>query len=135
MQVLEGKGWRLLVDPARHPFPVLIGGETWAAEFSWPEATQLRQLAAELERQLASIADQLMPEESIALELERDLGPGSLWMELEGDRRQWSLRFVLTPAPGRRGLEAGWGPEASAAICAALQGLELTALDHQAGTP
>ena len=127
MQVLEGEGWRLLVDPARHPFPVLIGGDSWAAEFSWAEAAQVRQLAGELERQLASIADQLMPEESISLELERDLSPGSLWMELEGDSRRWSLRFVLTPEPGRRGLEAGWGPDASAAICAALQGLALTA--------
>jgi hypothetical protein len=127
VQVLEGQGWRLLVDPARHPFPVLIGGEAWAAEFSWAEAAELRNLAGELERQLASIADQLMPEESIALELERDLAPGSLWMELEGDSCRWSLRFVLTPPEGRRGLEAGWGPEASAAICAALQGLSLKA--------
>lgn len=117
----------MLVDPARHPFPVLIGGDAWAAEFSWAEAAELRNLAGELERQLASIADQLMPEESIALELERDLAPGSLWMELEGDSRRWSLRFVLTPPEGRRGLEAGWGPEASAAICAALQGLSLKA--------
>ena len=126
MQVLEGEGWRLLVDPARHPFSVLLGGEAWAAEFSWLEAMHLRDLAGELERQLAAIADQLMPEESIALELERDLGPGSLWMELEGHRSHWSLRFVLTPAAGQRGLEAGWGPQASAAICAALQGLAFT---------
>lgn len=117
----------MLVDPARHPFPVLIGGESWAAEFTWAEALELRGLAGELERQLAAIADQLMPEETIALELERDLGPGSLWMELEGDSQHWSLRFVLTPEQGRRGLEAGWGPDASAAICAALQGLALTA--------
>lgn len=87
---------------------------------------QLRQLAGELEHQLAAIADQLMPEEAITLELERELCPGSLWMELEGGPASWSLRFVLTPAPGQRGLEAGWGPGASAAICAALKGLELT---------
>ena len=126
MQVREGEGWRLLVDPARHPFPVLIGGEAWAAEFTWTEARELAQLATELERQLAAIADQLMPEETIVLELERELSPGSLWMELEGERGKWSLRFVLTPAPGRRALEAGWGPRASLAICAALQGLNLT---------
>ena len=126
MQVLEGDGWRLLVDPARHPFPVLIGGEDWAAELTWAEVQELRQLAAELERQLLAIADQLMPEEQIDLELERALNPGSQWMELEGDCRSWSLRFVLTPAPGLRALEAGWGPQASAAITAALQGLALT---------
>lgn len=127
MLVLDGKGWRLRVDPDRHPFPVLMGGDAWAAEFSWAEAAQLRQLAGALERQLAAIADQLLPEEAIELELERELNPGSLWMELVGDSRRWSLRFVLTPAPGRRGLEAGWDPEASAAICAALQGLVISA--------
>lgn len=135
MQVFEGEGWRLLVDPARHPFPVLIGGAAWAAEFTWDEARQLRQLAGELERQLASIADQLMPEEAIALELERELSPGSLWMELEGDRQRWSLRFVLSPSPGRRALEAGWEPQASAAICAALQGLELMESQVLPGSP
>lgn len=127
MQVLEGEGWRLQVDPVRAPFPVLIGGEAWAAEFTWEETLQLRLLIGELERQLLAIADQLMPEEAIALELERELSPGSLWMELQGDGRSWSLRFVLSPAPGCRALEAGWGPQASAAISAALQGLELTA--------
>ena len=126
MQVLEGEGWRLQVNPDRHPFPVLIGGESWAAEFTWAEALELRELAGELERQLAAIADQLMPEETIALELERDLRPGSLWVELEGDSERWSLRFVLTPAPGRRALEAGWTAEASAAVSAALQGLAFT---------
>jgi hypothetical protein len=71
------------------------------------------------------MADQLMPEEQIVLELECELSPGSVWMELEGDSRDWSLRFVLSPAPGRRGLEAGWSPLASSAVSAALQGLVL----------
>lgn len=126
MQVLEGEGWRLLVDPARHPFPVLIGGEAWAAEFTWAEARELRSLAMELEHQLSALADRLMHEEAIVLELERELNPGSLWMELAGDRASWRVRFVLSPAPGCRALEAGWEPQASAAICAALLSVELT---------
>jgi len=139
VQVLEGEGWRLLVDPARHPFSVLIGGEAWAAEFTRAEALELGRLAGALERQHASLADQLMPEESITLELERDLEPGSLWMELEGDRQRWCLRFVLTPAPGRRALEAGWTAQASAAISAAilaaLEGPALTRALSQLSPP
>lgn len=125
MQVLQGAGWRLLVDPAREPFSVLIGGDGWGAEFTVAEGRALGQLAGELERQLAAIADRLLPDEQIALEIERDLAPGSLWMELEGDRSSWRLRFVLTPAPGCRALEAGWGPAASLAICSLLPGLSL----------
>lgn len=123
--MLEGRGWRLLVDPARQPFPVLIGGAAWAAELTWAEVRELRHLAGELERQLAALADRLLAEEAISMALERPLGPGSLWMELEGHRHCWSLRFVLTPATGARALEAGWDGAASAAISAALQGLVL----------
>jgi len=46
---------------------------------------------------------------------------GDLWLSLEGDRNRWCLRFVLTPAPGRRGVEGSWGGEASVALAAALQ--------------
>ena len=119
MQVQEGQGWRLLVDPARHPFVVLIGGAGWAAEFTAQEAQSLRQGFGQLLEQHAAIADQLMEEESIGLEL--DLG--GLWMALEGDRRHWQVRFVLTPEGRQRGLEGGWDASASQAFAAALADL------------
>ncbi len=125
MQVLEGEGWRLSVDPSRGHFCVLVGGADWAFELTVSEARAFQQLASRLERQLASLADQLMPEEQIGLELERDLAPGSLWMELEGQPGCWCLRFVLTPAPGSRSVEAGWSCQASPAITAALADLAL----------
>jgi hypothetical protein len=42
MQVHEGEGWRLLVDPAHHPFVVLSGGAGWAAELTASEARALQ---------------------------------------------------------------------------------------------
>ena len=127
MQVQEGPGWRLLVDPARQPFPVLVGGEGWAAELSAAEAQALQRAADRLQGQLAAIADQLMAEEQISLEWECELEreAGQLWLELAGDRRQWQLRFVLTPDRGQRAVEGGWSTAASPAIAAALAQLSL----------
>lgn len=116
MQVQEGEGWRLLVDPARHPFPVLIGGEAWAAELSAAEVELLAAGVARLTDQHAALCDQLMAEEELCLEWER----GDLWLALEGDRQRWQLRFVLTPAGGQRGLEGAWSAAASRALAAAL---------------
>lgn len=130
MQVLEGKGWRLDHDPARHPFVVLIGGGCehgagWAVELSAAEATALAAGVGRLVAQHAALADALMDEESIDLELERPCGDGVLWLALGGDRRGWALRFVLTPGPGQRGVEGGWDAAASAPLAAALAALVL----------
>jgi hypothetical protein len=121
MQVQEGEGWRLAVDPSRRPFPVLIGGSGWAAELSAAEGEALRRGVARLVDQHRQLVETLMAEEAIALELEMELAGGGLWLGLEGDRQGWSLRFVLTPAPGQRGLEGAWSSGASAAIAAALE--------------
>ena len=119
MQVQEGKGWRLLVDPARCPFVVLVGGEGWAVELSRAEALALATGVSRLVTQHQSLADQLMAEEAIGLDWEQ----GDLWVALEGDRQLWSLRFVLSPATGQRAVEGAWGPPASAALAAALETL------------
>ena len=42
---------------------------------------------------------------------------------LEGDRRDWQVRFVLTPEGPQRGLEGGWDASASQAFAAALADL------------
>ncbi len=121
MRVQEGEGWRLAVDPSRRPFPVLIGGSGWAAELSAVEARALARGVATLVDQHRQLGATLMAEEAIELELELALEPGSLWLALAGDRREWSLRFVLVTAGGQRGLEGGWSVEASAAIAASLE--------------
>lgn len=116
MQVDGGPGWRLQVDPQRHPYGVLIGGAGWAAELSSAEALALQQGIGRLLSQHADLQDQLMPDEAITLEL--DLG--GLWLALEGDSLSWQLRFVLTPGGAQRALEAGWDRGASQAFAAAL---------------
>jgi hypothetical protein len=117
LRVQEGPGWRLCVDSRRTPFPVLIGGDGWAVELRADEAQALIEGCCRLADELASLAGRLMPEECVTLELER----GPLWLELEGMPRAWRLRFVLTPGPTARGVEAGWGEGASLAVVAALR--------------
>ena len=106
-------------DADRQPFSVLIGGDGWAAELSLAEAEALRDALADLVAQHGALVDQLMAEEAIELELER----GPWWLVMEGDRSRWSLRVVLTPAPGQRALEGSWGEAAARPFNQALQQL------------
>jgi hypothetical protein len=115
----------LLVDPARCPFAVLIGGESWAAELTQAEASLLALGAERLVDQHANLVDHLLAEEAITLEWES----GELWLALEGDRQAWQLRFVLTPASGQRAFEGAWTPTASRAVAAALQAVRRSLSD------
>ena len=76
----EGEGWRIAWDGDRQPFAVLIGGAGWATELSRAEAESLRDALADLLAQHAALVDQLMAEESISLELERD----PWWLTIDG---------------------------------------------------
>jgi hypothetical protein len=96
---------------------VLIGGEGWASELTAPEGLALHKALEALVAQHRSLADTLMEEESLCLDyqgsLGRSAGPanmadGSLWLTLEGDRWGWTLRILLHPAPGLRGVEGFW---------------------------
>jgi hypothetical protein len=64
-----------------------------------------------------------------------DLDPGELWLELEGDREQWQLRFILTPTLGQRGVEGGWSVDASAAMAAAMEVVLVQVLPVNAQSP
>ena len=121
MQVQEGKGWRLVHEASRQPFSVLIAGEGWAAELKPAEALALIAGVRRICEQRLALESALMPEEALCLELELDLAPGSLWLELDGDRRGWNLRFVLSPADGSRGVEGCWPSPAASALIAALE--------------
>ena len=121
---LEGPGWRLAWRQADgssvgQPFEVLIGGQGWAVELTAAEAQALATAALDLTSEHQALVDQLLAEEAISLELER----GPWWLALEGDRRQWSLKGVLSPEAGQRALEVSWSVEASWALCQALQRL------------
>ena len=114
----EGPGWRVARDPERENFCILVGGDGWAFELTEDEGHGLAGLVTALEQQHSALADQLMAEEDIELELER----GVWWGCLAGDRQQWSLSVVLTPSRGR-GAEGHWPHPASAAVVAAMRTL------------
>jgi hypothetical protein len=115
----EGEGWRLAWDGSRQPFSVLMAGEGWAAELTEVEASALRDAVADLVAQHQGLVDQLMEEEAIELELERD----PWWLAIEGDRSSWSLRVVLTPEVGQRAMEGSWSVAAARPFSQALQQL------------
>jgi hypothetical protein len=129
VEICEGQGWRLVVDPSRSPYTALIGGEGWASELTGAELLALQRASGRLTEQHGALADTLMAEEAIDIELELPIGEpradggGSLWLGLRGDLSGWSLQLVLTPEPGSRGIEGGWNPAASAAFAAALERL------------
>ncbi|MFM7315261.1 MAG: DUF1818 family protein [Cyanobium sp.] len=137
MQIQEGEGWRLILDPRRRPFQALVGGRDWATELREMELQALIRGVSTLLEQHRQLQTCLMAEEEITLELDlpltpddgapgagREHGDGSLHLALEGDARQWALRFVLTPSEGVRGIEGGWSAAASLPLAAALLALE-----------
>jgi len=129
VEICEGQGWRLVVDPSRTPYTALIGGEGWASELTGAELLALQQATGRLIAQHGALAATLMAEEAIDIELELPIGDpradagGFLWLGLRGDCRGWSLQLVLSPEPGSRGIEGGWNAAASAAFAAALERL------------
>lgn len=112
----EGQGWRLAWDGQRDPFPLLIGGEDWTSELTAAEGQALLRAMEALREQHGNLTTTLMEEETILLEFQGSAGEqgGDLWVSLEGDRQDWSLRFVLQPGQGKRGLEGGWSRNAAA---------------------
>lgn len=140
MQIVEGDGWRLVIDPARRPYGALIGGRDWAAELRCDELACLRRGVLTLLAQHRDLLPCLMADEDLDLELDLALTPapegdagawqdgaaagsGGVFVALHRQAGQWSLRFVLTPVDGSRAVEGGWTPAASAPLAAALEGL------------
>ena len=114
----EGPGWRLAWDPSKPKFPVLLGGDGWAFELNDEEWKSFAQLVLDLIKEHAQIQSQLMEEESITLELERNFW----WGCLNGDNHNWSLQVVLHSDESKfRGIEAFWSPSSVKAFSASLR--------------
>ena len=102
--VKNQKGWRLLKDLKRGKFCFLIGVDSWSIELQKSEFYSLYLLLSKINEQLLVIKDELMDEESITLELEQ-----SPWyIELEGKKNEWSLRFVFESQDQTRSFEMYW---------------------------
>ena len=102
--VKDQKRWRLLRDFKKGKFCFLIGVDNWSIELQKSEFHSLYLLLTKIDKQLSCIKNELMDEESITLELEQL----PWYIELEGKKNEWSLRFVFESQDQTRSFEMYW---------------------------
>ena len=103
--MLKGqKRWRLLRDFKKGKYCFLIGVDNWSIELQKSEFDSLYFLLLKINRQLLVIKDELMDEESITLEIEQL----PWYIELGGQKNEWSLRFVFESQDQTRSFEMYW---------------------------
>ena len=98
------KRWRVLQDFKKGKFCYLIGVDNWSIELQKSEFSSLYLLLLRIHEQLLVIKDELMDEESISLELEQL----PWYIQLEGKKNEWSLRFVFESQDQTRSFEMYW---------------------------
>ena len=102
--VKNHKRWRLLRDLKKGKFCFLISVDNWSIELQKSEFYSLYLLLLRIYEQLLGVKDELMDEESINLELEQL----PWYIELEGKKNEWSLRFVFESQDQTRSFEMYW---------------------------
>ena len=100
----DQKKWRLLRDYKKGKFCFLIGVDNWSVVLQKSEFESLYLLLIRINKQLLCIKNELMDEESITLELEQL----PWYIELEGKKNEWSLRFVFDSQDQTRSFEMYW---------------------------
>ena len=96
--------WRLLKDYKKGKYCFLIGVDNWSIELQKSEFYSLYSLLLKINKQLSDIKNELMDEELISLELEQL----PWFIELEGKKNEWSLRFVFESQDQTRSFEMYW---------------------------
>ena len=102
--VKDQKRWRLLKDLKKGKCCFLIGVDNWSIELQKSEFYSLYLLLLKINEQLLVIKDELMEEEFISLELEQL----PWFIQLEGKKNEWSLRFVFESQDQNRSFEMYW---------------------------
>ena len=102
--VKDQKGWRLLRDFKKGKFCFLIGVDNWSIELQKSEFDSLYFSLKSINEELLAIKNELMEEESIILELQNL----PWFIELEGKKEEWSLRFVFESQDQTRSFEMYW---------------------------
>ena len=102
--VKDQKRWRLLKDFKKGKFCFLIGVDNWSIELQKSEFNSLYLLLLRINEQLLVIKDELMDEESITLELEQL----PWYIELKGNKNEWTLRLVFESQEQTRSFEMYW---------------------------
>ena len=98
------KRWRLLKDFKKGKFCFLIGVDNWSIELQKSEFHALYLLLLRINKQFLDIKNELMDEESITLELEQL----PWYIQLDGKKDEWSLRFVFESQDQTRSFEMYW---------------------------
>ncbi|KGG02636.1 hypothetical protein EU99_1598 [Prochlorococcus marinus str. MIT 9321] len=102
--VKDQKRWRLLRDFRKGKFCFLIGVDNWSIELQKSEFHSLYLLLVRINKQLLDIKNELLDEELITLNLEQL----PWYIELEGKKNEWSLRFVFESQDQTRSFEMYW---------------------------
>ena len=102
--VKDQKRWRLFKDFKKGKFCFLVGVDNWSIELQKSEFYSLYLLLLRLNEQLSGIKNELMDEETIALEIEQL----PWFIELKGKKNGWSLRFVFESQDQTRSFEMYW---------------------------
>ena len=102
--VKDQKRWRLLKDFKKGKFCFLIGANNWAIELQKSEFDLLYVLLIRLNEQLVDLANQLMDEELICLEIEKL----PWYIELEGKKNEWNSRLIFESQDHTRSFEMYW---------------------------
>ena len=100
----DKKRWRLRRDLKKGKFCFLIGIDNWSIELQKSEFESLYFLLSKINAQLLAIKNELMAEESVTLVLEQL----PWFIELEGKKNEWSLRFVFESQDQTRSFEMYW---------------------------
>ena len=100
----DQKRWRLLKNLKKGKFCFLIGVDNWSIELQYNEFHSLYFLLLRINEQLLDIENELMDEEFIALKLEQL----PWFIELNGKKNEWSLRFVFESQDQTRSFEMYW---------------------------
>ena len=98
------KRWRLLSDFKKGEYCFLIGVDNWSIELNKSEFESLYHSLIRINEQFLGIKNELMDEELITLELEQL----PWFIELEGKKNEWSLRFVFESQDQTRSFEMYW---------------------------
>ena len=98
------KDWRLIRDFKKGKYCFLIGANNWSVELQKSEFYTLYLLLLKLNLQLSDIKNSLLDEEFITLEIEKL----PWYIQLEGKKNEWSLRFVFESQEETRSFEMYW---------------------------
>jgi len=100
----DQRSWKLHKDFKKGKFCFLIGVENWSIELQKSEFHSLYLSLLRISEQLIDIKNELMDEEFVTLEFEQL----PWYIELEGKKDEWSLRFVFESQDQTRSFEMYW---------------------------